>query len=100
MAIKKDVTGAIQFLDDGVYLVEKSGVRKWIAEPIQITAFGTSGPGTAREQAYTAVRFVDRDGKRKKEIVPSSMLVSQPVEFVTLTCRTRLSVAAHSPTAA
>ena len=84
MSIKKNVTGAIQFLDDGVYLVEKNGVRKRIAEPIQVTAFGTSEPGTAREQAYTAVRFLDRDGKRKKEIVPSSMLVSQPVEFVTL----------------
>ena len=83
MSIKKDVTGAIQFLDDGIYLVEKSGVRKRIAEPIQVTAFGTSEPGSAREQAYTAVTFLDRDGKRKKEIVPSSMLVSQG-EFVTL----------------
>ena len=87
MSIKKNVTGAIQFLDDGVYLVEKSGVRKWIADPIQITAFGTSEPGTAREQAYTAVRFLDRDGKRKTEIVPSSMLVSQRGEFLTFLAR-------------
>ena len=100
MSIKKSVTGAIQFLDDGVYLVEKSGVRKWIAEPIQVTAFGTSEPGTARELAYTAVRFSDREGKRKKEIVPSSMLVSQPGEFVALARRARLSVAAYSGAAA
>ena len=84
MSIKKSVTGAIQFLDDGVYLVEKSGVRKRIADPIQVTAFGSSEPGTARELAYTAVRFLNREGKRKKEIVPSSMLVSKPTEFVTL----------------
>ena len=84
MSIKKNVTSAIKFLDDGVYLVEKSGVKKRIAEPIQVTAFGTSEPGTARELAYTAVSFLDREGKRKKEIVPSSMLVSQPGEFLAL----------------
>ena len=28
MSIKKNVTSAIQFLDDGVYLVEKGGVKK------------------------------------------------------------------------
>ena len=37
-----------------------------------------------RELAYTAVRFVDREDKRKREIVPSSMLLSQPGEFVAL----------------
>ena len=84
MSIKKNVTSAIKFFDDGVYLVEKSGVKKRIAEPIQVTAFGTSEPGTARELAYTAVRFLDREGKQKKEIVPSSMLVSQPGEFLAL----------------
>src|SRR5690349_6352860 len=85
MSIKKSVvTSAMQFLDDGVYLVQKRGVRKRIADPIQVTAFGTSEPGTARELAYTAVRFLDREGKRKKAIVPSSMLVSEQREFVTL----------------
>ncbi len=84
MSIKKNVTSAIKFLDDGVYLVEKGGVKKRIAEQIQVTAFGTSEPGTARELAYTAVRFLDRESKRKKEIVPSSMLVSQPGEFLAL----------------
>ena len=37
-----------------------------------------------RSLAYTAVRFLDREDKRKREIVPSSMLVSQPGEFVAL----------------
>ena len=81
---KNAEASAIKFLDDGVYIVEKGGVKKRIADPIQVTAFGTSEPGTARELAYTAVRFLDREGKRKKEIVPSSMLVSQPGEFVAL----------------
>ena len=81
---KNAEASAIKFLDDGVYIVEKGGVKKRIADPIQVTALGTSEPGTARELAYTAVRFLDREGKRKKEIVPSSMLVSQPGEFVTL----------------
>jgi putative DNA primase/helicase len=85
MSIEKNiVTRAIQFLDDGVYLVGKGGHTKRIADPIQVIAFGTSEPGTVRELAYTAVKFLDREGKRKKEIVPSSMLVSQPSEFVTL----------------
>jgi putative DNA primase/helicase len=65
-------------------IVEKGGAKKRIADPIQVTAFGTSELGAARQQAYTVVRFLDREGKRKKEIVPSSMLVSQPGELVTL----------------
>jgi uncharacterized protein DUF927 len=85
MSIGKNVeASAMKFLDDGVYIVEKGGAKKRIADPIQVTAFGTSEPGTVRELAYTAVRFVDREDKRKKEIVPSSMLVSQPGEFVAL----------------
>jgi putative DNA primase/helicase len=85
MSIGKNVgVGAIKFLEDGVYVVGKDGVKKRIADPIQITAFGTSEPGTVREQAYTAVRFVDREDKRKTEIVPSSMLVSRPRELVAL----------------
>ena len=81
---KNGEASAIKFLDDGIYVVEKGGVKKRIADPIQVTAFGTSEPGTVRELAYTAVRFVDREDKRKSEIVPSSMLVSQPGEFVAL----------------
>jgi putative DNA primase/helicase len=83
---KKAITNTIQFLDDGVYIVEKDGVGRRIADPIQVTAFGTSEPGTAREEAYTVVRFLDREGKRKREIVPSDMLVSH-TEFVTFLTR-------------
>ena len=85
MSIGKNVeTNVIKFFDDGVYIVEKTGIKKRIADRIKVTAFGTSDPGTVRELAYTAVKFVDREGKRKKETVPSSMLVSQPGEFVAL----------------
>ena len=85
MSIGKNVeANVIKFFDDGVYIVEKTGIKKRIADRIKVTAFGTSDPGTVRELAYTAVRFVDREGKRKKETVPSSMLVSQPGEFVAL----------------
>ena len=87
MSIKKNVTSTIQFLDDGVYVVEKGAVKKRIADPIQVTAFGTNEPGTAREEAYTAVKFLDREGKRKRDIVPSSMLVPPAGEFVTLLAR-------------
>jgi Domain of unknown function (DUF927) len=85
MSIGKNVEASvIKFLEGGVYIVEKGGVKKRIADPIQVTAFGTSEPGTVRELAYTAVRFVDREDRRKREIVSSSMLVSQPGEFVAL----------------
>jgi putative DNA primase/helicase len=67
-----------------VYTVERDKVTKRIADPIRVSAFGTSERGTMREQAYTVVRFVDREGKRKREIVPSSVLVSEPGEFVAL----------------
>jgi len=83
---KKVVANPIEFLDDGVYVVEKEGVRKRIADSIQVTAFGTSEPGTTREEAYTVIRFVDREGKRKKKIVPSSMLVRR-LEFMSLLAR-------------
>ena len=85
MSVEKHiVTGSIGFLDNGIYLVEKSGAKNRIADPIKVTAFGTSEPGTMRELAYTAVRFVDREDKWKSEIVPSSILVSQPGEFAAL----------------
>ena len=85
MSFGKNVeASAIKFLDDGIYIVEKGGVKKRIADAIQVTAFGTSEPGTVGALAYTAVRFVNREDKRKREIVPSSMLVSQPGEFVAL----------------
>jgi len=81
---KKAIANAVQFMDDGVYIVEEGGVRKRAADAIRVTAFGTSEPGTAREKAYTVVKFVDREGERKREIVLSSMLTSKPGEFVTL----------------
>jgi hypothetical protein len=84
---KNHVANSIRFLDDGIYLVAKGKGKKRIADPIRVTAFGTSEPGTAREGAYTAVRFLDREGKRKKEIVPSSMLGSQAADSVTLLAR-------------
>jgi Domain of unknown function (DUF927) len=81
---KNILTGSIRFSGDGIYLVEKKRGVKRIADPIQVTAFGTSEPASARELAYTAVEFLDREGERKKVIIPSSMLVSEHMEFVAL----------------
>ena len=74
---KKATVGKIQLCDDGIYLITaKKGkkTKRRIADPIVVTAFATSDPGTPREQAFTVIKFVNRRGNWKKEIVSSSML--------------------------
>jgi hypothetical protein len=84
---KKAVIGKIQFRGDGIYLITKNKSNKTerrIADPILVTAFATSDPGTQREQAFTVIKFMNRRGKWKKEIVSSSMLITHCTEFTTL----------------
>jgi hypothetical protein len=54
------------------------------ALPFGDTAFSKLVQIGTDPRLHTAVKFLDRDGKRKEEIVPSSMLVSQSRELVTL----------------
>jgi Domain of unknown function (DUF927) len=69
---------------DGIYSVKASGDIEKIAEPIKVTAFGTGSLSRGKEQAYTEIKFRDRTGKWKREIVRSSMLSAQRQEFVSL----------------
>src|ERR1035438_1524856 len=84
---KKAALGKIQLCDDGIYLIR---ANKWnktkrrIADPILVTAFATSDPGTPREQAFTVIEFMNRRGKWKKEIISSSVLITHCTEFTTL----------------
>ena len=73
----------IQFRKKGIYSVV-DGTRRRIAEPILVTAFATSDPGTAREQAFTEIKFLNRRNEWKKEIVSSSMLTTPAHEFICL----------------
>jgi hypothetical protein len=74
----------INLKGDGIYLVGVSGEETKIAEPITVTAFGTSDPGSDKEQAFTEVRFKDRAGTWKRKIIPSSMLSAQRRDFIRL----------------
>ena len=76
-----------RFRKDGIYVVDDKNIRTRIADPIRVTAFATSDPGTAREQALTQIRFLDRRRKLKTEFVPSSMLTAQSHEFISLLSR-------------
>jgi putative DNA primase/helicase len=76
-----------RFRKSGIYVVNDDNTRTRIADPIRVTAFATSDPGTAREQASTQIRFLDRRRKWKTEIIPSSMLTAQSHEFISLLSR-------------
>jgi putative DNA primase/helicase len=67
---------------DGVYRVDEADVEELIAEPIEVTAFGTAKMKGDKIQAYTEVRFKDRKGAWKKELLPSSMLSAQQAQFI------------------
>ena len=84
---KNTAVGKIQLCDDGIYLIKKNKrnyAKIRVADPIFVTAFATSEPGTPREQAFTVIKFMNRRGKWKKEIISSSMLITQCTEFTTL----------------
>lgn len=87
MSKSNNLMSEIQFRKTGIYLREKDGGSRRIADPIKVTAFGVSEPNTAREQAYTAIKFLNRYNEWKREILPSSILTSQQHEFVSLLSR-------------
>lgn len=76
--------GEIEFREDGIFLAQGDENANRIADPIFVTAFETSDPGTNRELAFTEVKFQNRKGKWRKAIVSSSMMVVQPSEFIAL----------------
>ena len=80
----KKTAGKIRLCDDGIYLIKKNKTKSRVADPILVTAFATSDPGTPREQAFTAIKFINRRRKWKKEIISSSMLITHCTEFTTL----------------
>jgi uncharacterized protein (DUF927 family) len=84
MSKHSKVVSSIKFRKDGIYIKDDDNKALRIADPILVTAFATSDPGTGREQAFTAIDFVNRKGKSRNVIVPSSLLTSQRTEFITL----------------
>jgi uncharacterized protein (DUF927 family) len=74
----------IQFLDHGIYVAQAGQRKKLVADPIQVVAFGTSDQGKAQERAFTVLKFMNRRGKLKEEIVPSSMLTAQSGPLIAL----------------
>jgi uncharacterized protein DUF927 len=77
----------LRFRKSGIYVVNDDDTRTRIADAILVTAFATSDPGMAHEQAFTRIRFLNRRRKWKTRIVPSSMLTAQSHEFISLLSR-------------
>jgi putative DNA primase/helicase len=75
---------ALRLGKDGIYAMDDNNNRTRIADPIRVTAFATSDPNTAREEAFSEIRFLDRRAKWKIEIIPPSMLTLQTHEFISL----------------
>jgi hypothetical protein len=71
-------TSSIKLRDDGVYLVNGSGYRERIADPISVTALGV---GLQDDVSYTVLKFGDRDGKLKTDVVRSALLTAAPRDF-------------------
>lgn len=84
MANRELNRGEIVFFHDGIYIVQGRREKVRVADPIRVTAFATSDPGSIREQAFTVVEFLNRRGKWKREIVPAPTLTAAGREFVGL----------------
>ena len=84
--VKSSQIAELQFAEDEIYRIVDER-RERIADPIRVVALGASDPETSREEAYTFVQFVDRDGRRKDVTVPSSILAGPPIEFIKLLAR-------------
>jgi putative DNA primase/helicase len=74
----------VKLRKNGVYAVDSEGELTWVAPPILVTAFATSNPNTRRESAFTEIKFKNRRGKWKKEIVSASLLTAQSDQFIRL----------------
>jgi putative DNA primase/helicase len=74
----------IRLQKDGVYVVGGEGTLIRVAPPILVTAFATSNPNTPRESAFTEIKFENRRGKWKKEIVSASLLTAQSEQLIKL----------------
>lgn len=75
---------AAKIKHDGIYLINHDKTNTRIAKPIRVIAFGTKAKGTPREQAFTYLKFVNRRNKWKRELVPSSMLITGATELTAL----------------
>jgi Domain of unknown function (DUF927) len=73
--------GDIQLLKDGVFVRQRGGKRR-IADPILVTAFATNDEDAKREQAFVVIKFKNRYGKWRRDIVSSSMLTGNSRTFV------------------
>ena len=69
---------SVELRNDGVYLVNKSGHPERITDPISVTALGV---GLQDDISYTVLRFRDRDGKVKTDVVRSAILTAAPRDF-------------------
>jgi putative DNA primase/helicase len=84
MSTKQSNPGKINFRNDGVYVVNRNEDPVRIAPPILVHAFATNHPNTAREIAFTVIKFLNRRDKWKREIVAASMFTAQPGELIKL----------------
>jgi putative DNA primase/helicase len=69
----------VELKNDGVYLLFETGGKKRIADMIIVTALGT---GLQDDAAYTIIKFQDKDGKKKIEVVPTSLLTAGTKDFI------------------
>lgn len=83
MTIKDKQIGKLVFSDDGIYIVHRDH-KNWIADPIVVKAFATNYRNAQGEQAFVAIKFKNRHGKWKAELVASSMLTGHNSEFIAL----------------
>jgi putative DNA primase/helicase len=72
------------FREGGIYAVGCDQSPTIIADPIIVTAFASSDQGTQGERAFTQIKFRNRHGEWRKEIIPASMLTAGSRDFISL----------------
>jgi uncharacterized protein (DUF927 family) len=76
--------GDIKVRKTGIYVADVEGRLTRIAQPILVTAFATMNSNTPRESAFTEIKFENRRGKWKKEIISASLLTAQSEQLIKL----------------
>jgi uncharacterized protein (DUF927 family) len=66
---------------EGVFRIDQVGIEEWLADPIYVTAFATAKLRDGETEAYVKVKFKDRTGAWKNDLVPSAMLSAHLVQL-------------------
>lgn len=76
--LKKPATPSIKFRKTGIFIKYGDDEERRIGDPIYVLAIGQ---GIQDKLSYTVLQLQDRDKRRRKAVVRSSLLTARTTEF-------------------